>query len=63
MTEVQRRLEAAAIQAHMGVDCRRQGSHQQEAAVWPMLWQRPLRRETRRLLTVVSRHLQRTRHG
>lgn len=63
MTEVQHRLEAAAIQAHMEVGCRHQGSHQQGAAVWPMLWQRPLRRETRRSLIVVSCHLQKTRRG
>jgi hypothetical protein len=61
--EVQRRLGVEAILAHMEVGCRRQGSHQQGAAVWLMLWQPPLRRGTRRLLIVVSCHLQKTRRG
>lgn len=63
MIEAVRRLEVAAIQAHMEVDCRRQGSRQQGVAVWPMPWQRLLRRETRRLLIVVSCHTQKMRHG
>lgn len=63
MTGVVHRLEVAAIQAHMEVGYRHQGSHQPAVAVWPMLWLRPLRRETRRLLTVVSRHSQKMRLG
>lgn len=54
MTGVVHRLEVAAIQVRMEVVYRHQGLHQPGAAVWPMLWLRPLRRETRRLHIVVS---------
>lgn len=63
MTEVVRRLEVVATQAHMEVVYRHQGSHQPEAAVWPTLWLRPLRRETRRLRIVVSCDPQKMRRG
>ena len=58
MTEVQHRLAVAAIQAHMEVGYRHQGWHQPGAAVWLMLWLQPLRREIKRLLIVVSRHVE-----
>lgn len=63
MIEAEHRWEVAAIQAHMGVGYRHQGLHQPGVAVWPMLWLRPLRRETKRLRIVVSCHPQELRHG
>lgn len=63
MTGVVHRLEVAATQGHMEVGYRHQESHQPVAAVWPMLWLRPLRRETKRLLIVVSCDPQKKRRG
>lgn len=63
MTEVVHRWEVATIQDHMEVGYRHQGLHQLGAAIWPVPWLRPLRRETKRLRIVVSCHPQKLVRG